>query len=92
MTAEIAYTVFVTLLGAALSGAMWRLWRGPTLADRITAADVVAVCCVGMAVGHGWKRGDGLWLDVAMVAGLVLFVGTVAVSLFIDPRHMGEDG
>jgi multisubunit Na+/H+ antiporter MnhF subunit len=92
MIVAIAHALFTVLVGAALACALWRVWRGPTVADRINAADVVALCCVGLAVGHGWRRGDGVWLDVAMVAGLVLFVGTVAVALRLDPRHLaGED-
>ncbi len=85
-----AYLLFCIFVAGAIGGALWRLWRGPTVADRINAADVIAICCVGLAVGHGWQQGDGIWLDLAMVAGLVLFVGTTAVSLFIDPEHLSQ--
>ncbi|MBL9155611.1 MAG: hypothetical protein JNK37_24255 [Verrucomicrobiales bacterium] len=84
----IAHSVFIVLVAGAIGCALWRLWKGPTTADRINAADVIALCCVGLAVGHGWLHGDPLWLDIAMVAGLILFVGTVAVALLIDPRHL----
>lgn len=87
---EIAYTIYVILLTASLACCFWRLWRGPTLADRINAADVMALGCVGLAVGHGWKNGDTIWLDIAMVAGLVLFVGTTALSLYIDPEDLTD--
>lgn len=85
---EIAYMIFVFFLFASIGCALVRIWRGPTVADRLNAADVAALCAVGLAVGHGWYRGDAIWLDVAMVAGLVLFVGTSAVSLFLDPEHL----
>jgi len=87
---ENAYLIFCILVAGAIAAALFRLWKGPTVADRINAADVIAICCVGLAVGHGWRRGDGIWLDLAMVAGLVLFVGTTAVSLFIDPRDLND--
>ncbi len=87
---EIAYTLFCLLVAAAMGCALWRLRRGPSIADRLNAADVIALCVVGLAVGHGWYRGDSLWLDLAMVAGLVLFVGTTAVSLFLDPEDLSE--
>ena len=85
---ETAYLLFCILVAAAIGAALFRLWKGPTVADRINAADVIAICCVGLAVGHGWRQGDGIWLDLAMVAGLVLFVGTTAVSLFINPEDL----
>jgi len=91
MILETAYYIFVVLVAAAILCSLWRLWKGPSIADRINAADVIALCFVGLAIGNGWKRGDPLWLDVAMVAGLVLFVGTTAVSLFITPSDLSED-
>ena len=90
MILSIAYSLFVLLVAAAIGCCLWRLWKGPSIADRINAADVVALSVVGLAIGHGWWRGDALWLDVAMVAGLVLFVGTTAVSLFIAPEHLSD--
>jgi len=93
MILSIAHTLFTLLIGGSLFCCLYRLWRGPTIADRINAADVIALGFVGLAIGHGWKYGNAVWLDVAMVAGLVLFVGTTAVSLFISPEHLagGED-
>ncbi len=85
---DIAFYLFSTCLFAAIGCALVRLWRGPTVADRLNAADVIALCSVGLAVGHGWYRQEALWLDVAMTAGLVLFVGTTAVSVFLDPEHL----
>ncbi|MEM9478686.1 MAG: monovalent cation/H+ antiporter complex subunit F [Verrucomicrobiota bacterium] len=87
---EIAYHIFTALIAASVLCCLWRLWKGPSLADRINAADVIALACIGLAVGYGWKNGDALWLDFAMVAGLVLFVGTTALSLYLDPNDLGE--
>lgn len=91
MITEIAYNTFNLLVGAAIACALMRLWRGPTIADRINSADVVALCCVGLAVGHGWKNDESMWLDLAMVAALVLFVGTTALSVFINPETLAEE-
>ncbi|MDF1850865.1 MAG: monovalent cation/H+ antiporter complex subunit F [Verrucomicrobiales bacterium] len=88
---EIAFYFFVACLFASIVCGLVRIWRGPTVADRLNAADVVALCCVGLAVGQGWHLKDAIWLDVAMIAGLVLFVGTTAVSLFLDPEHLASD-
>ena len=88
---EIAYLIFCLCLYTSIVCSLVRIWRGPTVADRINAADVIALCGIGLALGHGRMRSDGLWLDVAMVAGLVLFVGTSAVSLFLDPEHLSSE-
>jgi len=93
MILTIAHALFTALIGASIFLCLYRLWQGPTIADRINAADVIALGFVGLAIGHGWKTGNAVWLDLALVAGLVLFVGTTAVSLFISPEHLagGED-
>jgi multisubunit Na+/H+ antiporter MnhF subunit len=87
---EIAHLVFTLCLFVAIGCAGARLWHGPTLADRINAADVVALCAIGLALGHGWLIREILWLDVAMVAGLVLYVGTTGVSLFLSNAHLSR--
>lgn len=81
---ETAYYIFLGLIAASFGCCLWRLLRGPTLADRINAADVIALSCVALAVAHGWSKGSTIWLDFAVVAGLVLFVGTTAVSLYLN--------
>ena len=88
---EIAYHLFLLLLAGAIACALHRLRRGPTLADRINAADVGALCFVALTVAHGWRNGEDLWLDIAVVAGLVLFVGTTAVSLVLDRESLGKE-
>jgi len=87
---EVVHLLFTLCLFVAIGGAGARLWRGPTLADRINAADVIALCAIGLALGHGWLQRDALWLDVALVAGLVLYVGTTGVSLFLSPSHLAR--
>lgn len=88
---DASFGIYLLFVGAGMALAFARLLIGPSIADRINAADILAICCVGLALGHGWWRGDGLWVDVAMVAGLVLFVGTTAVSVFIDPDALAAD-
>jgi len=85
---DIAYTIFLLLVGAAILAALIRLVRGPSIGDRINAADVLAISAVGIALAHGWRNHEPLWLDVAMIAGLVLFVGTTAVTVFLDPETL----
>lgn len=87
---NIAHTIFLAFLGGALVCALYRLLKGPTIADRVNAADVVALCCIGFAIGQGWRAADAIWLDVALVAGLVLFVGTTAVSLYLPGGNLSK--
>jgi len=70
----------------AIAVATWRVFRGPSLPDRVIAIDMVGVFAVGMLVlvSIGIDR-DGL-LSVAMVAALILFLGTSAFAIYLERR------
>ncbi|MGI8758061.1 MAG: monovalent cation/H+ antiporter complex subunit F [Acidimicrobiales bacterium] len=63
-----------------------RLVRGSSLADRIVALDALLVVIVSGIAVHAIRTGDGVYLDVMVVAALLGFVGTVTVARFIERR------
>jgi multicomponent Na+:H+ antiporter subunit F len=76
---------FVLLsLGAIATTA--RLVIGPSLADRLIAADLLLTMFVmGIAV-QAARTGDGLYLPVMIVVALVGFLGTSIVARLIEKR------
>lgn len=63
-----------------------RLLRGLSLTDRIVALDTLLVVIVcGIAV-QAARTGNGLYLDVMVVAALLGFTGTALVARFIEGR------
>ncbi|MCE2914573.1 MAG: K+/H+ antiporter subunit F [Rubrivivax sp.] len=63
--------------------AAWRLAIGPSLPDRILALDtlyIVGVAVVVMA-GMAWSSRD--WFEVALLVGLLGFIGTVVMSRYL---------
>lgn len=83
---------FVTLIQVALavSGliAMGRVVRGPTLADRIIALDLVLLLLAGAIAAEGQRSGTELYVPALIVIALVAFVGTVLVARFIEWRDV----
>jgi multicomponent Na+:H+ antiporter subunit F len=79
---EIAVVVAVVLLSAGAAGTLYRLAKGPSLLDRVVAADVLlAIVAAGLAVEmtyHGHL--DNLILMV--IVSLVGFIGSVTVARF----------
>lgn len=78
----------IAFAGLVVAGLLmlWRLIRGGSLSDRVVALDsllIVVVC--GIAV-HAARTGDGTYVDVAVVTGLLGFVGTTTVARFIERR------
>jgi multicomponent Na+:H+ antiporter subunit F len=76
--------VVMAMLCIALLLAFGRLLRGPSLPDRVVALDLIALLCIGFITMHDIITNDTIFLDVAIVLGLVAFLGTVAFARYIE--------
>jgi multisubunit Na+/H+ antiporter MnhF subunit len=79
-------TLALLLLWLAAAALLVRVVIGPSLADRVVAIDglfIVVIC--GLAVG-AVRSGNSLFTDVAVVIGLLGFVGTGVAARFIERR------
>lgn len=63
-----------------------RLTQGPSLADRIVATDLLLVLLTCGAGIYAFDTGDGTYLIVMVVVGVLGFLGTVTVARFIEKR------
>jgi len=82
-TISIVCFVFLSL-GAFATTA--RLVIGPSLADRVIAADLLLTMFV-MGIGvQAARTGDGLYLPIMIVVALVGFLGTSIVARLIEKR------
>ena len=76
------------VLGAAALVAAIRLIRGPTLADRMLALDLVLVLVGSMAAVEAARQGTEYLVPVLVVLTLVAFIGTVIVARYIERRDL----
>ncbi|MGB5180195.1 MAG: monovalent cation/H+ antiporter complex subunit F [Gammaproteobacteria bacterium] len=67
----------VILVAIALG--LVRAFRGPTLYDRIMAANMIGTLTVLMVAVLGFLAGRPEFLDIALVYVLISFVSTIAV-------------
>ncbi len=78
--------VGLALVLLAVAGALCavRLALGPGFADRVVAADVLAVVLLNvvLVLGVAWESRDAL--DVAVVLASLAFVGVVAAARFLS--------
>ncbi len=71
--------VMIILLGA-MGLSLIRAARGPTVYDRILAANAFNTKTIVTVVIFGFLMGDpALYLDIALMYALIGFIGTVAV-------------
>jgi multicomponent K+:H+ antiporter subunit F len=69
-------------LGLALVFNLWRLVRGPGLADRILALDTMVINVIGLIVLTGIAESSATAFEAALLLAMVGFVGTVAYAKF----------
>ena len=78
------------VLTLALALAAWRLLRGPSLPDRILALDTLYINALAVLVTLGLAFGHKHYFEVALLIGLLGFIGTVGVAKFLLRRDITE--
>jgi multicomponent Na+:H+ antiporter subunit F len=86
---ESALVFCVGCVMLALLAAAWRLFAGPTLADRVVALDMVSMLLVVFLVLFRLVSGVAGYLFVAIGLALVGFLATVAFARYIE-RSRGD--
>ncbi len=81
---DVALSITLLVLGVAVLLAAIRMVRGPSLPDRVIALDLIGTIAVGVISVHSMRTGQPVYLTVAIVLALVLFVSTVAFAYFME--------
>lgn len=81
---QAAASATLMLLALAAALAFVRLARGPTLADRVIALDLIATVAAAIAAVFTVSTGESVFLRITVVATLIAFLGTVAMAAFIE--------
>ena len=74
----------LTLAAAAALLAVFRLIRGPRAASRAVALDVLGLILMPMMAGFALYSGRVVYLDVALVYGILSFLGVTSLARYAD--------
>lgn len=69
---------------------VFRLLRGPTLADRVVALDMMALLGIAFIGLFSIATGEAAYLDVAIALALIGFLATVAFARYIYRGALAE--
>lgn len=71
--------------------AVYRLVKGPSLADRVVGLDLITSVSVALAALYALVSGQSAFLDVAIALALFAFLATLGLARYIEHRrHQGE--
>ena len=74
----------IGLLVAFSGVCLYRVLRGPTLLDRVAAADAIGVMLTTVLVLMGLLFDRIIFLDIAIVYALLLFADTLIIARFME--------
>lgn len=77
-----ACLIAIAAVSLAVALSVYRLARGPDLADRVLALDTLAINAIALIVLLGIWYGTGMYFEAAMLFAMVGFLSTVAFCKF----------
>ena len=75
--------IALAMLALAMLLCLFRLLRGPSMADRILALDTLYINSLAGLMVAGVRLEDPTFFDAAIVIGMLGFVGTVAFAKYL---------
>ncbi|MGJ1205758.1 monovalent cation/H+ antiporter complex subunit F [Sphingobacterium lactis] len=63
-----------------------RLFKGPTVVDRVIALDLIITIGIGIITVYSIRQEQEVLLDVAIILALIAFLGTIAFSYYIEKQ------
>lgn len=71
------------IMGLALLLNLWRLLKGPDVADRIVALDTLYVNTIALIVLLGIYLGSQTYFESALLIAMMGFIGTVTLCKYL---------
>lgn len=73
-------------MGALALVLCWRIWRGPTTADRVVGLDAVNTLVVATMLLLSVRMKEPIFADVAIVYALLSYVGTLFIARTLERK------
>jgi len=80
--------IYILILACFLC--LYRVFRGPTGADRIVAVDILGIMIVGFCSILTISTGRSWYIDIGIAWALQSFISTLALSKYLEGRGFDE--
>jgi multisubunit Na+/H+ antiporter MnhF subunit len=84
----IALIVALTFHVLMVAIAMWRVWRGENVIDRLIGVELVSTLFLAILVLVSLILQESIYIDIALVLGALGFVGTIALAKYIADEQV----
>ncbi|MFH1791170.1 MAG: cation:proton antiporter [Candidatus Omnitrophota bacterium] len=79
---------YILILACFLS--LYRIWKGPTGADRVVAVDILGIMIVGLCAVLTISTHRSWYMDIAIAWSLQSFISTLALSKYLEGKGFEE--
>lgn len=82
----------LTILALSIVVCLYRVIKGPSMADRIIALDTIGIQLLATVAIIGAMFRTTAYFETILVLGILTFIGTTAFARFIERGAVIEDG
>ena len=79
----LALTIAFSALAISVALTLWRLAKGPDVADRILALDTLTINAIALLLLLGIALGTSVYFEAALILAMMGFIGTVALCKYL---------
>lgn len=87
---QFLYYIILPILALSVILVFIRLFRGPSIGDRIISLDLLITVGVAIIAVYSIITDQSTFLDIAMILALIAFLGTVAFSYYLEKRERSD--
>jgi multicomponent Na+:H+ antiporter subunit F len=69
---------------------LYRVFAGPTAADRIVAVEIMGVLIVGLTAIIGLFYNESFFMDIGLVWALLSFIASLAFAKILEGRQLND--
>ncbi|AUD13518.1 MULTISPECIES: Na(+)/H(+) antiporter subunit F1 [unclassified Planococcus (in: firmicutes)] len=78
------YWIALMIVSFSFAGLLFRLVKGPTVADRVVALDAIGVTLVSIVALLSLIIETEFFLEVVLLMSILSFIGTAAFAKFLE--------
>lgn len=69
---------------------LYRVIKGPSVADRVVAIDIIGIIVVGICVVISIKTDKAFIIDIGIAWIILSFIGTLTMAKYLERRKLDE--
>ncbi len=82
--------IFLYILIALSFFCLYRIIRGPSIADRMVAIDIFGILVVGVCALMVIITGRTFIIDIAITWAILSFIGTITLAKYLSRKKLNE--